>query len=127
MALVPYSDSDSDFEDHRETPIPNRQSAPSPPPTLSNANTLKRKRVEAEEPSSDLPPLPALFHDLYSTNARASTRDDPSLHQGRKRAVPHTEGMWPSHLYLECKPPIPLVVGLVLVVVVVVRVRPLGP
>jgi hypothetical protein len=91
MPLVPYPDSDSDDGDI------------SVPAVLSKStfqSAVKRKRSEDED---GLPPLPAAFHDLYSTNARVSTSDNPSLHGGRKRAVPHVEGKWPSHLYLECK------------------------
>lgn len=88
MSLVQYPDSDSDSET-------DALSAQKP------KTVLKRKR---SEPSNDnLPPLPAAFHNLYSTNARVSTSDNPSLHGGRKRAVPHVEGNWPSHVYLECK------------------------
>ncbi|KAJ4287306.1 poly(U)-specific 3'-to-5' RNA exonuclease [Kalmusia sp. IMI 367209] len=89
MSLVQYSDSDSDNADAN-------------PPMPSNA--LKRKRIESGQANPMLPPLPAAFHDLYSTNARVSTSDDPGLHGGRKRAVPHVEGNWPSHVYLEWVP-----------------------
>ena len=68
----------------------------------SKRESLKRKR---SSPRSAPPPPPAAFHDLYASSARTSTRDDPSLHGGRKRAIPHVEGNWPSHIYLECKCP----------------------
>ncbi|KAF2403737.1 hypothetical protein EJ06DRAFT_553978 [Trichodelitschia bisporula] len=82
--LVAYSDSSADDE---------------PPPLPKQ---LKRKR--SAQSGSDLPALPQAFHDLYSTNARISTIDDPNLHGGRRRQVPHVEGNWPSHVYLEWRP-----------------------
>lgn len=91
MSLVQYSDSDSNSAGEEDASL----SAQKP------KTVLKRKR--SEPGNDDLPPLPAAFHDLYSTNARVSTSDNPSLHGGRKRAVPHVEGNWPSHVYLECK------------------------
>ena len=91
MSLVQYPSSDSDDHDAGDA-IPPTSSE------RSQTGAVKRKRSEP-----DLPPLPAAFHDLYSTNARASTTDNPSLHGGRKRAIPHVEGVWPSHVYLECK------------------------
>jgi hypothetical protein len=94
MALVQYPESDSDGDD--QTHVVEAQQVASPP-----KSALKRKHSEAAQ--DDLPPLPAAFHDLYTTNARISTSDNPSLHGGRKRAVPHVEGNWPSHVYLECK------------------------
>lgn len=81
MGLVDYS-SESDEE-------------PLDPPTKP---ILKRKADEVE-----LPPLPSAFHNLYTTAARPSTRDDPSLHGGRKRITPHVEGNWPTHIYIECE------------------------
>jgi hypothetical protein len=86
MPLVDYPSSEDEDINNREA---------------SQATTLKRKRstVKAE----DLPPLPASFHDLYVSNTRVSTSDDPTLHGGRKRHIPHVEGNWPTHVYLECK------------------------
>lgn len=88
MALVDYSDSDSDQ--------PNEQDS-SPP--------AKKRRVSGSEKGKDskLPPLPTAFRDLYSSTVRTSTQDDPSLHGGRKRVTPHIAGNWPTHVYLECK------------------------
>src|SRR5438552_2844047 len=96
MGLVDYSDSD----DGREVV--------SDPPALG-----KRKRVDVQshlaseqsERSPALPPLPSRFHDLYVSASRISTSDEPSLHGGRMRAIPHVEGNWATHVYLECKPP----------------------
>lgn len=85
MALVEYSDSESE---------PSADN--SPPPA---------KKPRRNNTPSDIPPLPAAFHDLYVTKTRVSVSDDPSLHGGRKRAIPHVEGNWPTHLYLECKSP----------------------
>jgi U6 snRNA phosphodiesterase len=88
MALVDYPSSDEDEKNGPETAV----EAP--------AGKLKRKRDSGT--SNDLPPLPSKFHDLYASTARVSTRDDPSLHGGRKRVTPHIDGNWPTHLYIEC-------------------------
>lgn len=91
MALVQYSDSEPDTDDDRH---------------LSDSGPAKRVRRETPTDNrrvSSLPPLPTAFHDLYASSARVSVRDDPSLHGGRKRVIPHVEGNWPTHIYLECE------------------------
>jgi hypothetical protein len=98
MSLVQYPDSESDDSagDTQNASVPAQKPKPKPKPPL------KRKRSPPAAGRDDLPPLPAAFHDLYATSARVGTSDDPSLHGGRKRAVPHVDGNWPSHVYLEC-------------------------
>ncbi|CAG8958941.1 hypothetical protein HYFRA_00012938 [Hymenoscyphus fraxineus] len=85
MALVDYSSSEEDTESNQDPPRP-----------------VKRARLA--DKADDLPPLPSKFHDLYASTARVSTKDDPSLHNGRKRATPHVEGNWPTHIYIEWYP-----------------------
>ena len=89
MALVDYSSSGESDE-----PIATVEK------TAIKAKGSKRKRSVLD---SELPPLPDLFHDLYATNVRVGTHDDPALHGGRKRVIPHVEGNWPSHIYIECR------------------------
>lgn len=88
MALVDYASSDEDEKEGTQ-----------PSTTTDALQSSKRKRNDG---SSDFPPLPSKFHDLYASTTRVSTRDDPSLHGGRKRVTPHIEGNWPTHLYIEC-------------------------
>lgn len=101
--LVDYSDSE---EDDTTGPIQEHKG--------SMPNGVKRKRgvesatgrVTGKKRASatvEVPPLPSSFHDLYASASRISTHDDPKLHGGRKRAVPHIEGQWATHIYLECK------------------------
>jgi len=90
MSLVQYSDSESDSD---------TQTSPPPPAKRIRPNTQCQR---PNNPGSSLPPLPTTFYDLYATSTRVSVQDDPSLHGGRKRVIPHVEGNWPTHLYLEC-------------------------
>ncbi|KAI4122288.1 MAG: hypothetical protein LQ347_006553 [Umbilicaria vellea] len=72
-ALVDYSDSDDSAQD----------TAPAVP-----ARNLKRKRDGMDTNAvSSLPPLPATFHDLYASTARASSQDDSKMHGGRQRNI----------------------------------------
>ncbi|GFF38943.1 putative U6 snRNA phosphodiesterase [Aspergillus udagawae] len=91
MALVQYSDTESDTEESGEK---------SPRP----AKKPRHNNTSADDRVSSLPPLPTAFRDLYASSTRVSVRDDPSLHGGRKRVIPHVEGNWPTHIYLEWYP-----------------------
>ncbi|KAI8279198.1 hypothetical protein K4K59_008980 [Colletotrichum sp. SAR11_240] len=107
MALVDYSSSDSASEPSSPPPK-RRKAADGGPegPVASKHNKTTGTASSASQPdgNSALPPLPEEFHDLYASTVRTSTADDPTLHQGRKRAIPHIVGHWPSHVYIEWHP-----------------------
>lgn len=101
MALVDYTSSDEEGGVENGKKEETEVVAPSSRKTSAHpSNSLKRK---CDSLASDLPPLPSKFHDLYATNVRSSTTDDPSLHGGRKRVIPHVEGNWPTHVFIECE------------------------
>lgn len=103
MALVDYSSSSSS---HSES---DNDQALSAPPAKRRKRSPHGSGAQPNAPSapsgseSGLPPLPSAFHDLYASTVRHSVVDDPALHQGRKRLIPHVVGNWPSHLYIECE------------------------
>ena len=114
MVLVDYSDSDSEVDKKVEKNV--RDGGRQSPSSVGTDSLSKRRNHEAitsDHPALDpgpsllnqaLPPtLPAAFYSLYATNVRSATTDDPSLHSGRKRQIPHIAGNWPTHTYLECK------------------------
>ncbi|KAG6367880.1 hypothetical protein INS49_002079 [Diaporthe citri] len=121
MALVDYSSSDPDSgpesaSDSDSGPghghghgqnddVEPRDSATKTPRSPPASTSTQIDTQPSQRPvSSALPPLPPPFHDLYASTVRTATADLPSLHQGRRRIIPHKEGNWPSHIYLEWHP-----------------------
>lgn len=106
MALVDYASDDESQSDPVATDAEKaadagtaRPSQPAKKRKTSHCSEDKKTTVAAP-----LPPLPSSFHDLYASAVRVSTVDDPTLHQGRKRQIPHVAGNWPTHLYVEWHP-----------------------
>lgn len=106
MGLVDYSsDSDSSVDpDHDECPPAKKRKTSPSVPASSAATATPQTQKASPTPGTTLPPLPSSFHDLYATTVRPFTADAPSLHQGRRRAIPHVAGNWPSHVYVEWRP-----------------------
>ncbi len=101
MPLVDYasdSDSSAPVSDPPDTPARKKPRTASPPRNAGPGPGAGPGSTSA------LPPLPASFHDLYASTVRTTTRDDPTLHQGRTRQNPHVRGNWPSHIYIEWHP-----------------------
>ncbi|KAI5284596.1 poly(U)-specific 3'-to-5' RNA exonuclease [Ascosphaera aggregata] len=94
LKTASYKSSYSDSESESAEDEPHE-----PPAKRSHQDGLITRDKESE-----LPLLPDSFRSLYATSVRVSTCDDPSLHGGRKRIVPHTPGNWPTHLQLEWYP-----------------------
>lgn len=101
MGLVDYSSSDNDSD----TPNNDEQHTQPPPAKKPRTSATTDNNTSSTITTTNLPPLPSSFHNLYATTVRPFTADLPSLHQGRKRLIPHIEGNWPSHIYVEWHPP----------------------
>lgn len=102
MGLVDYYSSSSDGESNTHHPDDNDEKHR--PAKKRRVSLAKSSTSSTPASSKPLPPLPASFHDLYASTVRTTTNDTPSLHQGRKRIIPHVAGNWPSHIYVEWHP-----------------------
>ncbi|KAH7156649.1 hypothetical protein EDB81DRAFT_880958 [Dactylonectria macrodidyma] len=89
MALVDYSSSEE--EGDREPPPAKRRKAGVGAVAHSSGATSGNSN-KAVDGISDMPPLPLKFHDLYASTVRQSIIDDPTLHHGRRRQIPHVVG-----------------------------------
>jgi hypothetical protein len=105
MALVDYSSSESDDESSGSDShhVKRRKGVDGIATHSSRSADGDTRSVSKDADASSMPPLPDTFHDLYASTVRQSVVDDPSLHHGRKRQVPHVVGNWPSHVYIECE------------------------
>lgn len=82
-------------------------SAPAPTPAAplnGNFGTRITPPKPAPKSTSPLPALGDRFNDINPSNPRTAVADDPSLHHGRQRQVPHIPGNWPSHVYIDWEP-----------------------
>ncbi|EXM23960.1 U6 snRNA phosphodiesterase Usb1 [Fusarium oxysporum f. sp. vasinfectum] len=106
MALVDYSSSESDDESSGSDShhVKRRKGVDGIATHSSRSADGDTRSVSKDADASSMPPLPDTFHDLYASTVRQSVVDDPSLHHGRKRQVPHVVGNWPSHVYTEWHP-----------------------
>lgn len=103
MALVDYSNSESEGEQESEDVLPPSKKRRTSSPPEHVQQDVKKRNVREDESKSSMPPLPAAFLDMYSSTVKKSASDDPSMHQGRKRTIPHVQGNWPTHIFLDCR------------------------
>lgn len=110
--LVEYSSSDSSAEDdadddnnvlpHNETKPLARRLENSQHDAKAQTTRVKRPKTANADHRVKPPPLPREFMDLYTNNPKVSA--DSGLHEGRVRVIPHIEGAWPSHVFVEWIP-----------------------
>jgi hypothetical protein len=48
-------------------------------------------------------PMPFKADDDYDDAAKKVKTNESDQHQGRTRTIPHQEGNWPSHIFIDCK------------------------
>lgn len=58
--------------------------------------------IESVAPNINRVKLPMPFLDK-SDKKENNPEEDPKEHQMRIRSIPHTEGNWASHVFIDCK------------------------
>ncbi|KAI5815452.1 hypothetical protein BZA77DRAFT_315811 [Pyronema omphalodes] len=100
--LVDYPDtSDSDSEPEATPPAKKLKIKSELSTSATIATVVTPPSLPSVSPLPQLPPLPARFHNLYAVAPRIGKEDDPTLHGGRKRAIPHVQGNWPTFAFIE--------------------------
>lgn len=63
-------------------------------------------KIEKPVAKKKLPPLPSSFYDLYTSKPASGSSHPETDKNGKVRVLPHVQGQWPTHVYLEWKPDI---------------------
>lgn len=96
--LVDYPDSDSESD----SSLPSGSKSGASSDQASCSNSAKLQSPIKPQQLSPPPPPPKEFLNLFNSNPKFSKNSH--LYEGKFRAVPHIQGSWPSHIYIQWTP-----------------------